>query len=167
MGLTHTHTQTWATSQSTIALSSGEAELYAMTKVAVQMKGMMSLAADLEIGLKEIVRSDSAAAIGIAYRKGIGGRCRHINVQYLFIQERVQEGHLRLAKVLGKKNPADMMTKAVGSGTMQQHFEVHEFQERCWESRKGFEPLKFRDDIDLNISVVGVCRNSRFCVGRR
>ena len=40
-----------------------------MTKVAVQIKGMMSLAADFEIGLKGIVRSDSAAAIGIAYRK--------------------------------------------------------------------------------------------------
>ena len=55
--------------------------------------------------LKGIVRSDSTAAIGIANREGLGGRCRHIKVQYLCIQERVQEGHLGISKVLGKNNP--------------------------------------------------------------
>ena len=65
--------KTWATSQSSIALSSGEAELYAMTKMAVQIKGMMSLAKDFEADLKGIVRSDSTAAIGIAHREGLGG----------------------------------------------------------------------------------------------
>ena len=122
--------KTWATSQSTIALSSGEAELYVMTKVAV-----MSLAAE------GIVRSDSAAAVGIAYRKGIGGRCRHINVQYLWIQERVQEGHLGLAKVQGKKNPADMMTKAVGSETMQQHLKFMNFRNAVGRAEKASKLL--------------------------
>ena len=120
--------KTWATSQSTIALSSGEAELYAMTKMAVQIKGIMSLAADFEIDLKGKVRSDSTAAIGIAHREGLGGRCRHINVQYLWIQERVRQGQLGLAKVVGKDNPADMMTKAVPSETLQQHLEFMKFK---------------------------------------
>ena len=120
--------KTWATSQSTIALSSGEAELYAMTKMAVQIKGIMSLAADFGIDLKGKVRSDSIAAIGIAHREGLGGRCRHINVQYLWIQERVREGQIGLAKVAGKDNPADMMTKAVGSETLQQHLEFMKFK---------------------------------------
>ena len=130
-----------------------------MTKVAVQMKGMMSLAANFEISLKGIVRSDSAAAIGIAHRKGIGGRCRHINVQYLWIQERVQEGHLGLAKVLGKKNPADMMTKAVGSETMHQHLKfmnfprlehlgrgrVQEFTPLCWTKMTPLHARAYRE----------------------
>ena len=70
--------KTWSTSQSTLALSSGEAELYALTKVAAQVSGMISLAADFEDKLNGTVRSDSNAAIGIAHRTGLGGRCRHI-----------------------------------------------------------------------------------------
>ena len=99
-----------------------------MTKMAVQIKGIMSLAADFEIDLKGKVRSDSTAAIGIAHREGLGGRCRHINVQYLWIQERVRQGQLGLAKVVGKDNPADMMTKAVASETLQQHSEFMKFK---------------------------------------
>jgi len=129
--------KTWATSQSTIALSSGEAELYAMTKMAVQIKGMMSLAADFSMKLKGIVRSDSTAAIGIAYREGLGGRCRHINVQYLWIQERVRSGQLGLSKVLGKNNPADMMTKAVGTDTLQQHLKFMNFRSRAGRAVKA------------------------------
>ena len=133
--------KTWATSQSTIALSSGEAELYAMTKMAVQIKGMMSLAADFEMDLKGIVRSDSTAAIGIAHREGLGGRCRHINVQYLWIQERVREGQLGLTKVLGKDNPADMMTKAVGSETLQQHLKFMNFRSAAGRAVKASKLL--------------------------
>ena len=105
------------------------------------MKGMMSLAADFEISLKRIVRSDSAAAIGIAHRKGIGGRCRHINVQYLWIQESVQEGHLGLANVLGQKNPADMMMKTVGSETMQQHLKFMNFRNAVGRAEKASKLL--------------------------
>ena len=37
----------WASTQTTIALSSGEAELYAMVKGAAQTLGLMALAQDL------------------------------------------------------------------------------------------------------------------------
>ena len=120
--------KTWATSQSTIALSSGEAELYAMTKMAVQLKGIMSLMADFMIEVKGKVKSDSTAAIGIAHRDGLGGRCRHIRVQYLWIQESVRERALGLEKVDGKVNPADMMTKAVPSEVLQQHLMYMNFE---------------------------------------
>lgn len=133
--------KTWATSQSTIALSSGEAELYAMTKMAVQLKGVMSLAADFKIDLKGKVRSDSTAAIGIAHREGLGGRCRHIKVQYLRIQERVREGQLGLAKVIGKDNPADMMTKAVSSETLRQHLEFMKFKSMSGRAEKASKLL--------------------------
>ena len=137
--------KTWATSQSTIALSSGEAELYAMTKMAVQIKGMMSLAKDFEADLQGVVRSDSTAAIGIAHREGLGGRCRHINVQYLWIQERVREGQLGLSKVTGKNNPADMMTKAVGTETLQQHLNFMKFASLAGRAEKASHlfPLMF------------------------
>ena len=142
--------KTWATSQSTIALRSSEAELFAMTKVAVQMKGMMSLAADFEISLKGIVRSDSAAAIWIAHRKGIGGRCRHINVQYLWIQESVQEGHLESSR----HDDEDSWLR-----NMQQHLKfmnfrnaehlgrggVQEFTPLCWTKVTALHARAYRE----------------------
>ena len=66
----------------------------------------------------------------------------------------MQEGHLGLAKVLGKRIPPTY-DEGCWLGNNAATFEVHEFQERCWESRKGFETFEFRDDLDLNISVVG------------
>ena len=151
--------KTWATSQSTIALSSGEAELYAMTKMAVQIKGLMSLAADFSMELKGIVRSDSTAAIGIAYREGLGGRCRHINVQYLWIQESVRSGRLGLSKVLGKDNPADMMTKAVGAETLQQHLRFMNFRSVAGRAVKASKLLN-SVTASADTSSVGGCRNS-------
>ena len=55
--------KTWSTSQSTLALSSGEAELYALTKAATQLSGMISLAKDFGVTVIGTVRSDSHASI--------------------------------------------------------------------------------------------------------
>ena len=53
--------KTWSSNQSTIALSSGEAELYAMTKAAAQVMGLMQIASDFGVKLDAIVRTDSTA----------------------------------------------------------------------------------------------------------
>ena len=103
----------WSTSQSALALSSGEAALHAMTKVAVQLSGVISMATDFGVCLTGVVKSDSSSAIGIAHRDGLGGRCRHIKVQYLCIQSKIKDGDLKLQKVLGTNNVADAMNAAV------------------------------------------------------
>ena len=114
----------WSTSQSTVALSSGEAELYAMTKMATQISGMISMAADFGIIMAGEVKSDSNAAIGIAHRDGLGGRCRHIRVQYLWIQSRIKDGDLKLVKVPGTSNLADIMTKAISKELMDKYLDM-------------------------------------------
>ena len=43
--------KTWSSTESTIALSSGEAELYALTKACCQMKGLMALGNDFGVSL--------------------------------------------------------------------------------------------------------------------
>ena len=46
------------------------------------------------------------------------GKARHIQTRYLWIQERVGEGHVKIVSVPGKINDSDILTKAVsGAGT--------------------------------------------------
>ena len=112
--------KTWSSRQKTIALSSGEAELYALTKASCQAIGMISLAADFGCQAGAMIRSDSTAAIGIAHRQGLG-RTRHIDVQYLWIQEKLKGKEFQLSKVGTNENIADLMTKHLSSEVMNNH----------------------------------------------
>ena len=69
----------WATTQKAITLSSGEAELTGVVKGVAEGLGMQSLLLDLGESLELEVHADSAAAIGICRRSGIG-RARHLAV---------------------------------------------------------------------------------------
>jgi hypothetical protein len=103
--------KSWSSTQTTIALSSAEAELYAMSKCAQQMASLMSIARDFGIELAAVVHSDATAALGIAYRRGLGGKTRHVKVQYLWIQDAVENKEFEIKKVGALENPADMLTK--------------------------------------------------------
>ena len=101
----------WATKQQTIALSSGEAELYAMSRTASQVIGMIQLLGDLfPQVMRGVVRTDSSAAIGIASRQGLG-RTRHIQVQHLWMQEKIANQEISVQKIDGKHNISDILTK--------------------------------------------------------
>jgi hypothetical protein len=113
--------KSWSSTQTTIAMSSGEAELYAMSKCAQQVLSMMSIAGDFDIKMDGKVHSDSTAAIGIAYRRGLGGKTRHVRVQYLWIQEAIANRDIGIDKVGTQDNPADVLTKFVGAELMNKH----------------------------------------------
>ena len=68
-----------SSTQSTIALSSGEAELTGIVKGAANGLGCQALAKDLGFKMSLKVLSDATAAIGIARRRGLG-KVRHIAV---------------------------------------------------------------------------------------
>ena len=102
----------WSKSQSSITLSSAEAELVAICKLAAEMIGLGSLAADLGQDLKVTMYADSSAAIAIARRRG-AGKLRHINIGLLWIQEKVEGEEVVMKKVKGVSNPSDMMTKGI------------------------------------------------------
>ena len=88
-----------------------------MVKGASALLGLISLAADMGIELKGRVHTDSTAARGICNRRGLG-KIRHIQIQYLWVQERLQSGDFQLFKVPGKENPGDLMTKYLDAPTM-------------------------------------------------
>ena len=107
----------WSTTQATVAISSGEAELVGIVKGATQGLGFQALAADLGFNFKIKVMSDSTAAMGICRRRGLG-KVRHIAVSDLWLQERLKTGDFTLCKILGSENPADFLTKFVEKQTL-------------------------------------------------
>ena len=98
--------------QSDIALSSGESEFYGAVKAASVGLGAVAMAADLGIKVELELRMDSTAGKAISERQGLG-RTRHIATRFLWVQQRVARGDLRITKWPGKDNPADLMTKAL------------------------------------------------------
>ena len=110
----------WSTTQPTIALSSGEAELGGLCKGAANAIGLRSVARDLGISLRLRIRTDATAALGIARRLGIG-KIRHLDTSLLWIQQKIKEKDLVVDKVLGTDNPADCLTKHVDRATMLKH----------------------------------------------
>ena len=107
----------WSKTQSTIALSSGEAELSGIGSGMAQAIGLESLARDMNWTLKPRVHSDATAAIGISKRRGLG-KIRHLHCADLWVQEKVRTEAVLLEKVLGTENPADMFTKYLDRGAL-------------------------------------------------
>ena len=106
--------------QSTVALSSGEAELGGICRGASIGLGLQSLASDLGISLDLEILTDATAAIGICRRRGLG-KIRHLATADLWVQDRLRRGDFKLTKIPGAENPADMLTKHVARDVMHRH----------------------------------------------
>ena len=100
----------WSSTQSSIALSSGEVEFAGVIRGAGQGLGYQALLKDLGVALPLRVWTDSSAAIGICSRQGLG-KLRHLDTHTLWIQQAVRTGRVDLRKVPGEQNPADLLTK--------------------------------------------------------
>ena len=137
--------KSWSSTQSIIALSSGEAELYALMKVAVQVLGTIAMANDFDFVCSGKVRTDSTAAIGIVSRTGLGGRSRHVRVQYLWIQEAVKRSEFTLEKVLTDHNVADLLTKYLSKEPFMRHLVTmgFEFREGIADNARTINGLKW------------------------
>ncbi|CAE7854404.1 GIP [Symbiodinium necroappetens] len=109
--------------QSTIALSTGESEYYALVKAGSTGLGIQSLLTDWGCELGVTLETDSNAAKGQGSRIGLG-KARHVQTKYLWLQERVANDHLRIHKVPGECNTSDILTKSVGGPTLRKHLKV-------------------------------------------
>ena len=80
--------------QATVALSSGEAELYAIgqgTSEALSLKSLI-LEAEFAKRVNMIVFTDSTAGRSIATRFGAGKKTKHVELRYLYMQDLVRSG---------------------------------------------------------------------------
>ena len=112
----------WSVTQTTVALSSGEAELGGICRGSSIGLGLQALAKDLGLNFTLEVLTDATAAIGICRRRGLG-RIRHLHTADLWVQDRIRKGDFLLTKIPGSDNPADMLTKHISRDVMSKHMD--------------------------------------------
>ena len=102
--------KSWSTTQTLVALSSGEAELYGLVKASAEGLGLQSLLADIGFKVYLRVKADASAALGVVERKG-PERLRHVHTNFLWVHTRAADKSVKYVKEKGSENPADMFTK--------------------------------------------------------
>ena len=108
--------KTWSSTQKTISLSSGEAELHAAVRTTGEVIGVMQMGLEMGEEMSAEVKVDSKAALGMVGRRG-NGKLRHVRVGTLWLQQLEEEdGAVAFAHVRGTQNPADLMTKHLTAG---------------------------------------------------
>ena len=60
-----------------------------------------------------VIGTDSGAAKGFVSRRGLG-KMRHIDIKHMWLQREVLTGNILVEKLLGSRNPADLLTKFLG-----------------------------------------------------
>ena len=81
--------------------------------------------------------ADASAAIGIIGRTGLG-KLRHIDTSYLWLQQDSIKRKLRLNKVKGTENPADMNTKGLNGDDISRYIRMLNMQHQ--EGRSELAP---------------------------
>ena len=115
--------RTWSTTQPTIALSVAEAEYYAMAEGATRGLDLKTMIGEMGLELDVIVISaDSSSAKSFASQRGLK-KMRHIECRELWLQEAVCRGRVKVLKVEGPKNPADLFTKYLTHAEALKHLE--------------------------------------------
>jgi len=100
--------------QKIVALSTTEAEYVAVTEASKELIWLQGLLTELGfIQEKSVLHSDSQSAIHLAKNSAFHSRTKHIDIRYHFIRSLLEDEVLTLKKIIGSKNPADMLTKVV------------------------------------------------------
>ena len=112
----------WAKTQHLIALSSMEAELCAAVLGTSEAMGLQSVARDLGEDVQCSLGADSSAAVGRLQKEGLG-KAKHVDTQWLWVQQQVRRKRLWIHKIPGTTNPADLMTKPLPAAAIAVHME--------------------------------------------
>jgi hypothetical protein len=119
---------TWQSKlQSTVALSTAEAELTAANKTVREALWIRRLCFDMCIPLAcpiphtMQVWCDNQATIIMADNMGVSERTKHIDVSRMFVREAILKGLVNMAYISTDANHADMFTKALPAEAFAKH----------------------------------------------
>ena len=133
----------WSRTQDAVTLSSAEAELVALGKLAMEVLGVRSMCEEWHLSQAAQASdlfADASAALSIAKRQG-AGKMRHINVKSLWLQEKAVQSILTYNKVKGEDNPADGLTKHVKKELIDKYLKI-----------EGLEVRQDRADASLQLA---------------
>ena len=121
--------------QRSVAISSSEAEFYALSEAAKEIKFVFQLLCSMEIPVKIpiIVRMDNVGAIFMTENASTTSRTKHVDIRYHFVTEFVEEGFLKIIFVKSTENLADGFTKNVNHEMYSRHIESYVSEKENWE----------------------------------
>ena len=105
---------TWSSKhQTTVALSTVEAEYVAMSRCAQQMVWMHSWLSEvgIEYSLPGVIRGDNSGAIALTKNTKDHGKVKHIDIHHHYIRELLHSGAITMEHVTSTNNLADLFTK--------------------------------------------------------
>jgi len=105
---------TWSSKrQSTVALSTVEAEYVAMSRCAQQMVWMQAWLGEVGIDYSTpgVIEGDNQGAIALTKNTKDHGKVKHIDIRHHYIRELVESGAVVVEQVPSADNTADLFTK--------------------------------------------------------
>jgi hypothetical protein len=95
-----------------VATSSGVAEFYAQVRGAALGIQNQNIMKQCDLNLEVQLGCDASAARGMMQKQG-GGRVKHIDIKYLWIQQFIRDGKLKVFKVDTTLNTADLARSSI------------------------------------------------------
>ena len=109
--------------QRTTALSSTEAEYYALSEAAKDIKFVSQIldSIGIKINYPIYVNVDNVGAIFMAENASATSRTKHVDVRYHFVREFIFEGFIKIVFVKTANNTSDIFTKNVSRDLFEKH----------------------------------------------
>ncbi|UYV81671.1 hypothetical protein LAZ67_20001885 [Cordylochernes scorpioides] len=112
--------------QKCVALSTAEAEYYAMCEAAKEALWFTSFMEEIGVGdFKESplkIYIDNQGAMFLAENEVVSERSKHIDIRHFFIRDLIKDGNLSFVYVPTEENPADLFTKNLKAPALQQNY---------------------------------------------
>ena len=96
-----------------MALSSCEAELYALCEAAKEIMWLSQLLQELKVNFTvPTLHVDNQAAIALSTNPVNHQRTKHIDIRWFFVREAIEAGKLKVVYINTADNRADFLTKS-------------------------------------------------------
>ena len=109
--------------QKAVSLSSSEAEWYALSEAAKEVKfiAQILLTMDIPVQIPIVVRVDNVGAIFMSESHSTKSKTKHIDIRHNFVRQYVDEGFLKIIFVKSEDNLSDGFTKNTNIEVYEKH----------------------------------------------
>jgi transposase InsO family protein len=120
--------------QSTVALSSTEAEYHSLSECAQESIFTQNLIKELlNLSLTAIIYEDNLGAIYLTKNQQVSSRTKHIDVRHHFLRDLWQDKRIDIRFVRSENNSSDIMTKNTPASIHDQHtIMIKDGRLKCW-----------------------------------